>query len=471
MGAIRTAAASVVFLIAAAASAQDCVTAVRLLSTRASVPNLVAGPSSWSGSTLAVAKRQEGAPGALWLAVYDETLQTVVEDRLVATDARLIVALLWNGSEHGLFYTTLGDAMFMQRLTLSGDPIGERVAVTPGKTVYVSDEIDVVWSSALNAYAVGRVISQGQFKGFWLTLLQRNGVQVSDQPAVVNVAARSGLDLAVTESGIVGAFFNNALGSIVFARADGASPITVRSMAPASEFIAVEAHDGLFVVTHGQPFESNTKSEIRWFVVDTSQQIVKADARLVAPIGDDVRPVALVSNGEELALSYIDTPRRGQSVDGGNYRLLRFEIDGTVLSDTRFAAELSAFARAQSTYEFVWSGTSYLAATVHAASDRLNSYLMRYCPLRVEILSPLRNIRVGENVVFSGSATGGVPEYQYSWTFPFEIGPKRGQTLVRTFDRPGTYTVTLEVTDFSGAVTRDTITVNVIRPKARAVRH
>ena len=470
MGAIRKAAAGFLVLIAAAASAQECVTAVRLLSTRASVPNLVAGPSSWSGSTLAVAKTQEGAPGALWLAVYDEALQTVVDDRLVATDARLIVALLWNGSEHALFYTTLGDAMYMQRLTLSGDPIGERVAVTPGKTVYISDEIDVVWSAALNAYAVGRVISQGQFKGFWLTLLQRNGVQRSDQPAVVNVAARSALDLAVTDSGVVGAFFNNALGSIVFARADGDSPITVRTMARASEFIAVEAHHGLFVVTHAQPFESGTKSEIRWFVVDSSQQIVKADERLVAPSGDDVRPVALVSNGDELALAYVDTPRRGQSVDG-NYRLLRFALDGTVLSDTLFAAGSIAFGRAQSTYEFVWSGTSYLAATVHAASDRLNSYLLRYCPLRVEILSPLRNVRVGENVFFSGSASGGVPEYQYSWTFPFEIGPKRGQTQVRAFDRPGTYTVTLEVKDFSGAVTSHTIIVNVIRPKARAVRH
>jgi hypothetical protein len=417
-----------------------------------------------------VAKTQEGVPGALWLAVYDETLQTVVDDRLIAGDARLVVALLWSGSEHALFYTTFADAMFMQRLTLSGDPIGERIAVTPNKTVYISDDIDVVWSSALNAYAVGRVISQGQSKGFWLTLLERNGVQRSDRPAFVNVATRPALELAVTDSGIVGAFFNNVLGSLVFARADGDGPITVRTMGPSSPFIAVEAHDGLFVVTHAQPFASGTKSEIRWFVVDTSQQIVKADARLVEPGGDDVWPVALVSNGEELALAYVDAPHRGQSIDS-NYRLLRFEIDGTVLSDTRFAAEFSAFGRALSSYEFVWSGTSYLTAPVHSAADRLNSYLLRYCPLRAGIVSPLRTIRVGESVLFSGTASGGVPEYQYSWTFPFEIGPKRGQTLARVFERPGTYTVTLDVTDFSGAVTSDTITVNVVRPKARAVRH
>jgi hypothetical protein len=468
MGAIRTAAVGFLILIAAAVSAADCVSEVRLVSTRSSVPNLVAGPSSWSGNSLAVAKTEEGVPGAVWVGVYDESLQTLVEDRPVAGNARLIVALLWNGSEHGLFYTTTSDTMVLQRLSAAGEPIGDPIPVTSGRTVYTSDQLDAVWSSALNAYVTGHSVSQGS-RGLWLTVVERNGAVRSDRLVPVSASPKSALKLAVTDSGIIGAFFNNSIGSLVFARAAAQGGITVRTMTPGAEFIAVTAQDGMFVVTHSAPFESN-RTEVRWFVVDTSQQIVRADATLVTPSGEDAWPLALISNGEELALSYIDAPRGEQGIEK-TYRLRRFEMDGTQISDTRFSAEFVAFSRAQSPYPFAWSGTSYLSAAVQAASDRLNSYLLRFCPLRAEIVSPSRTIRVGDLVTFSATASGGVPDYQFSWIFPAEIGPKKGQTLVRTFPRTGTYDVTLEVTDFTGAITRQTITVNVIRPKTRAVRH
>lgn len=471
MGAIRTAAACVLVLIAGAASAADCVTGVRTLSTRGSVPNLVAGPSSWNGTGLAVAKTEEGVPGAVWVGIYDDAMQTLVDDRVVTLDARQIVALLWNGFEHGLFYTTTGDALFLQRLSAAGDPIGDRVRITPGKTVYSGDDIDVVWSSALNAYAVGRIITQGQFRGAWLTLVERNGAERSDRSAGVTPSVQPVLDLAVTQSGVVGMFFNNTVGSLVFARAAAAGPIETRTMSSGSPFIQAEAHDNLFVVVRGAEFDNGTKSEIRWFVVDTSQQIVRADARLVAPSGEDAWPLALISTGEELALAYIDAPRRTQLLDR-NYRLRRFRIDGTTISDTFFAAANVAFSRAQSPYPFAWTGSSYLASAVHAAPDRMNSYLLRYCPLRAEIVSPTRIVRVNTNVTFHAIATGGVPGYQYSWIFPSdEVAPKRVQTFERSFPRTGTYTVILEVTDFSGATTRETITIEVVRPKVRAVRH
>ena len=416
-----------------------------------------------------MAKTEEGVPGALWLAVYDEGLQTVVEDRPVAGDARRIVALLWNGSEHALFYTTSSDAMFLQLLTLSGDPIGNRIPVTSDKTVYPGDDVDIVWSSALNGYVVGRMISQGQSRGLWLTLLTPSGAEVWDVPAFVTGSNRPSLDVAVTESGMIGAFFNNSNGSLVFASADANGSIIARSLAPGSEFIEAEAHEGVFVVTRQASFDSNTRTEIRWFIVDSDHEILKPEARLVEPIGDDAWPLSLISNGEELALAYIDAPRRTQPVER-NYRLLRFESDGTVISNTRFAAD-TAFTRAQSPYNISWSGTSYLTPAVHAAADRTNSYLLRYCPLRAQITSPRRVVRVGDTVTFSATASGGIPDYQFSWNFPFEIGPKRGQTLDRVFDRTGTYVITVDVTDFSGATTQETITVEVVRPKTRAVRH
>ncbi|HUR82222.1 MAG TPA: PKD domain-containing protein, partial [Thermoanaerobaculia bacterium] len=410
-----------------------------------------------------MAKTEENAPGAVWVTVYDDSLQALTGDRKVASDARSIIALVWNGSEHGLFYTTANDAMFLQRLGAGGEPIGARVAITPLKTFYSGDEVDVVWSAALNAYAVAHIITQGGSKGLWITFLESSGAPRLDRQAPVAVAIDPSLDLAVTDTGVVGAFFNNSTGSLVFARATAAGGIEVRSMTAASDFIAAAGHDGMFVVTRSSQFSGGSKTEIRWFVVDTAQQIVKPDARLVAPAGDDVWPLALISNGDELALTYIEQLRRTQPVDR-IYRLLRFEIDGTKISDVPFSAASIAFARAQSPHPIAWTGTSYVTAAVHAASDRLNSFLLRYCPLRAEVVSPLHNVRVNTPVLFSAVASGGVPDYQYSWTLPNEIGPKKTQNVEKVFDRTGTYTITLEVTDYAGSTTRQTFTVNVIRP-------
>ncbi|HVG25370.1 MAG TPA: PKD domain-containing protein [Thermoanaerobaculia bacterium] len=442
---------------------------MRLVSTRGSSPNLVNGPSSWNGSGLVVAKMEEGAPGVVWVGVYDDALQTLAEDRPVATDVRTIVALVWNGTEHGLFYTATTGGLLLQRLSPAGQPIGGPVSVTD-KTVYFGDDIDVVWSDALNAYVVGRVITEGRFRGLWLTLVERSGAIRSDRQAPVSASSQSELDLAVTETGMIGAFFNNAAGSIAFAVTGAEGGIAVRALVPRSTFIAAVAQDGLFILTYAAPVENQPKTEIRWLVIDSAQQIVRPDARLIAPTGDAAWPLALISNGEELALAYIDAPRGIQNIDQ-EYRLRRFAIDGTTISDTRFSGEQVALSRGQSPYDFVWTGTSYISAPVHAGSDRLNSYLNRYCPLVADIVSPTRNVRIGENVVFSGNASGGVPGYEFFWNFSFESAQKRGQTIERVFDRTGTFQVTLSVVDASGAVSRETITVNVVRPRSRAVRH
>jgi hypothetical protein len=471
MGAIRKAAAVLLIVIAAAASAEDCVTDARVLSTRQSVPNLVAGPTAWNGSVLAVAKTQEGVSGPAWLAIYDENMNPLTADRQIAADAQSLVTLIWNGTEFGLFYRTLNQGLNLLRLDFGGSPIGPPVAITPGKLVYPGDDIDVVWSSSLNAYAVGRIISQGQSKGFWLTLVERNGAERSDRPATVTTPTRPYLDMAVTASGVIGAFFNNGLGSLVFARATGEGPITVRTMTAAGEYTEATAKDGLFFVTRSDPPGGDT-TKIRWFVVDSSQQIVRPDAVLLEPSGDIAWPLSFIAYDEGLALAYLDAPQRTR-VNDGSYRLRRFTANGTVISDTLFAAADFALGRAQSIYPIVWTGQSFYSAAVQSAPDRLSSYLLRYCPLRTQILlsTPTSIVRVGTPVTFTSATTGGVPSYQYGWIFPGEFLPKPGSSIAWTFDRTGTYDVTLRVTDFNGSVVFETITVTVIRPKTRAVRH
>src|SRR5690349_16910345 len=159
MGAIRTTAAAVLMFVGMAASAADCVTGARLLSTRASVPNLVAGPTAWSGTVLAAAKMEENAH-AIWVGIYSDNLDTLVADRRVATDASdstSIIALLWNGSEFGLFYRT-DTTIKLQRLSMLGESIGAPVDVNPNRRPRLGDDVEVAWSGALEGWVVARRI-------------------------------------------------------------------------------------------------------------------------------------------------------------------------------------------------------------------------------------------------------------------------------------------------------------------------
>ena len=86
MGAIRVTVAAVLMFAVAAVAAAQCVTDAQRISTRLAVPNLIAGPSAWSGFGLAVAKTEDGDPESIWIAVYDEMLHTLVPDTRVVTD-------------------------------------------------------------------------------------------------------------------------------------------------------------------------------------------------------------------------------------------------------------------------------------------------------------------------------------------------------------------------------------------------
>lgn len=418
---------------------------------------------------LAVAKTEENVPGAIWIGIYNENFDPLIADRRIAGDGRSVVATLWNGSEFAVFYRTLNQGMNLQRVSTSGEPLGTPVPVTPSRPVFFADEIDVTWSPALNAYVVARAVSQGLGEGVWITVIERDGTERLDRLASAIAAAQSQLDLAVSDSGVIGAFFITSNGGLAFARlAPGESFVAVRTVASGGTDVQAASQNGLFVVTRAV-FE-NGQTVIRWFVLDSSQQIVRPDAVLLTPQGDDAYPAALVAADGELALAYLNVARRAQPEP--IYRLRRFRIDGTLLSDTEFAPASSATARAISPHTFVWTGRSYISAPVRSASDRLNSFLVRFCPLRASIMTPARTaVRIGDPITFSATASGGLPAYEYSWIFPGEIGAKTGQALDRTFARPGTYTVTLLVTDATGTQVQQTITIVAGRPKQRAVRH
>ena len=469
MGAIRATAAAVLILFTAVAAVGECVTTARLISTRSSDPNLVAGPVAWSGSVLGVAKTQEDAPTAVWFAAYDEALQTLVPDRLVANDARDIIGMEWTGTEFGIFYRTNNQRLLLQRVSMTGIPIGGPIGITPARTVYAGDEIDVDWSPALDAYVVARDISQGQHAGLWATFVSRDGTHRADRKLPVFASAQSNLSLSVTDAGIVGLFFQNISGGISFARlTETATPVSNTITSTAGNFIETAAQGNRFIVVHSVADGSTTK--IHWLAVDTSHQIVKSDGLLLEGSGADVWPLALIATEDEIALAYVDAENRAEPLDK-EYRLRRFTIGGTTITDTYFAAaDIGSAQRSESKYDFVWTGSSYLQAAFRSAPDRLNSHLLRYCPLRVEIGTDVAYGRPGQPIVFTAFPDGGAPSYSYEWTFGDATRIFRTQSVSRTYEEVGTYTALLTVTDSSGATVTTEYTINVVNVRRRAVR-
>ena len=202
--------------------------------------------------------------------------------------------------------------------------------------------------------------------------------------------------------------------------------------------------------------------KVHWLIVDTSHQVLRPDELLFEGIGDDVWPVALVATEDELALAYIDRERPRRAADK-EYRLRRFNIDGTTITDSFFAAsDLGAATRSESIYDFVWTGASYLQASFRRTPDRLNSHLLRFCPLRASVITDVVFGRPGQPIVFTAVPEGGTPGYSYEWTFGDPTRIFRSQSVARTYEEAGTYTATLTVTDSAGSKFTTTHTVNVI---------
>jgi hypothetical protein len=461
MGAIRATAAAVLILIAAAASAADCVTGVRLLSTRASVPNLVAGPAAWSGSVLAVAKKEEANPNAIWIAVYNDAMETLIADRLIATDASrsmAIIALLWNGTEFGLFYTTDND-IHLQRLSMMGDPIGGPLKINPTRRPRLGDDIEVVWSSALDAWVVARHIGTGPSRGLWVTVVETNGAEQLDIQVPSSPPVNPHLALAVNDTGVIGLFhLTNDSDTLQFTTIKpGAFPHTLNVTSSGTD-VQVAAAGDLFVVTRAK--FAVPDAEIRWFVVDSDHQLVRPDGVLVDGLDRVPLPLGLLNAGSELALAYSYPPPGASATPV--YRLLRFTLAGAIISDTPFAGDDLTASRALSSYPPVWTGMAYLNAAVRETTARLDSYLVRYCPLRAEIEAP-SIVLVGQPVTLTTLVSGGDAPYKYAWTIARDPGGARtGPTVQRTFSITGSRLITVVVTDDSGATTTATFTLEVV---------
>jgi hypothetical protein len=466
MGVFRAIATAILVVTAASALADECVSTSQFLSSDESDPALVAGPSAWTGLALAVASTEPADEG-IWITVFDEGMNTLAGSREIvpASDSGAI-DLIWNGTELGLFYR-VGSTLRLQRLNAFGDPIGTPVAIPSSRLFRAGEAIAIAWSAARNAWVIARVASQSSNNAVFVLTINPDGSTRREVQISSFTTKDPDLRLAVTDTGVVGVFFEFISGGLSFARlvADETSPAVVDVGTTARDLV-VTSIDNLFVLawTELAPFD---QTEIHWKVIDSSGQTVRPAELLVDGIGQDVRPLGLTAGDDEIALAYLDS-EQGFATASGNYHLRRFRLDGTVLADTVGDPRQS---RAFSIFPLVYTGTSYFSAPVRQfGSGERRSFLLRVCPLRAEIVTAKRLALLDEPLTFTAVASGGVPPYSYLWTFGDRTATAVGAGVEHRYERVGTYVLTLRVTDSAGAVVTTSDTIEIVRKKQRAVR-
>lgn len=481
MGALRATATAVLIFTAAATASAQCLSESRVISTRKSEPNLLSGPSAFGAGVLAVAK-YDTATRRIFVGTYDEHFNVLGPDVLAATDTPDgPLALVWNGTDFGLFYRTRSTQRFvLQRIAENGTPIGMPIPVS-SRTTDLREEIDVIWSPLHNAYAIATTYEPNANRDVWITVMDRQGIVQQDVNTSVFAAYEAAwLNVAVAADGTIGVFYAAEDESIVFAYVTPFGALTDHVWTRGRDLHVVAAGNLFYLVKQVQ---NGDKTEIRWLVVDSSGQVVSPDQLLVAPFGIDIRPLALTTNGEELALSYLDADR-GFGVSPGYFRLRRFTPAGTLISDSEFASSEPFQAFAFSEHDFVWTGSSYISPAVLANGREIDSLLIRHCPLRARITATGSEVVRGDFVTFTAVAEGGAPGYSYQWNTGDSSIPFVGQQLRYRYNTNGTYTVTLTVTDQAGVIAVSTFTVKVVdkveepeepeepaRRKRRGVRH
>jgi hypothetical protein len=467
MGILRATVAAILTITAAVTAAGQCVSEARVISTRGSARNLVAGPVAFGGGILVVTKFDRSARD-LFLATYDQNFTQLTADTLVAPDSPDgALALVWNGEGFGLFYRT-GDRLVLQRLTATGTPLGSPIPVS-ARTIDITEEVDVAWSDALHAYVVATTYAPRASKDVYVTILDRDGIVQRD--VATNVFAlpeAAWLNVAVTSDGTIGVFYASIDESILFARVTDAPGAPVDQVWSKGRDLQVAALGDRFYLVK-QVVNPDGSAAIRWLVIDSAGHIVAPDRVLLESPGQTLRPLALMTDGKELALSYLESDPAYPEA-GGSFGLRRFTPEGAPIATSLFAAADPVQAGAYSESDFTWTGTAYVTSAVRSVGSEVDSMLLRLCPLRARVSTPRQTIASDETVTFAGGAEGGAAPYSYSWNPGDSSFLYPGPTLQYRYTHKGTYTVTLTVTDSAGTVSTVTYEIRVVDRKRRAAR-
>lgn len=469
---VRATAAAVVLLflgftlITAPAKAQ-CVSSIETLSDRASRPRFLAGPSAWNGSILAVAGTELDRD-QFQIILYNENGQKLATNENIRSPGSGLLDVLWNGADFGIFYKTEDGDLGLTRVGTNGKVIGPRILAIPAVPLEGDDTAVIVWSSQNNQYIVAQTFTEGGFRSIRATWIRRDGTVVR-QASIDEADPDSFVRIAITTTDTIGIFYeDDKTGVVMYAAIRDEVVKKGIAIWTAGKDIEVATRGDLFAMVR-PVLQTNGQTVVRWQIVDTSGEVVRRDSRLLIGTGDDVEPIALVAaRGTEYALSYYEWPD-GIGVGEPFYRLVRFGLDEEPISDSYFAAAVGTRRRRErTTFDFQWTGTSYISMASLENGDDDDTFLLRLCPL-VGIVSAPRFARPQQPVTFTGSAEGGVPGYSYSWQWD-DVFFAQGPMFQTSFHAIGQHTITLTVKDSTGATVTENFHVAIGDPKQRAVR-
>jgi hypothetical protein len=406
---------------------------------------------------------------SVWVSFFNESGEQLYPNlKVPASEDAVLIDAVWNGVDFGVFYETADHRLILRRISTNGELVGAAIEPLSRVTFRIgdADEMDIIWSTRHDAYVIARTVNTPS-PAVRLTIIDRAGVVRSDDP-VAATAPESLVRVDITETGTLGVFYEQeGTRHIMMAPFADDDLNLIRKVWPAAgDDLVIDARATDFVLARTLT-QSDGRKTIRWKIVDTDGREVREEARLVLGSGKDVQALSLMARGDEIIVAYLDS-RDGFDTQVGSYRLRRVNLAGDTLSDTFFAAADNTRRRAQTPFDFVWTGRAYLSVAVRDTDSGDDSFIIRLCSLRAEISAP-RVAHPGDTVTFTAIAEGGVPPYEYAWSWN-TFGAANGPTAQIRFDAVGTYVVTLTITDDSGAIAMSSFEITVANQVARRRR-